>query len=81
MSQATSRCTVADVYRPQAKRAPGFEFEWITAAAHWAADRWHRLQAVRELNRLGDRHLRDIGIVRGDIEAIVDEMINRRRGR
>lgn len=81
MAQATSRCTVAGSYSPAAKRATGSEFEWIAAAVHWAADRWNRLQAVRELNRLGDRHLHDIGIVRGDIEGIVDEMISRRRGR
>jgi uncharacterized protein YjiS (DUF1127 family) len=80
MSQATSRCTVAGAC-PAATRAPGFEFEWTAAAVRWAADRWNRIHAVRELNRLGDRHLRDIGIVRGDIEAIVDEMISRRRGR
>jgi uncharacterized protein YjiS (DUF1127 family) len=78
MSQATSRCTVAGAC-PAAARAPGFEFAWIAAAVQRLADRWRRLQAVRELNRLGDRHLRDIGIVRGDIEAIVGEMISRRR--
>lgn len=80
MSQATSRATqAASAYR-QARplRDPGIG--GLAAPLHWLADQWRRLQAIRELNRLSDHHLRDIGIsARGDIEAIAEAMIRRRR--
>lgn len=80
MSQATSRCTVAGPYRPPATPARDVAFGGFAAALRALVDHWQRVQAIRELNRLSDRHLRDIGIVaRADIETIADEMIRRRR--
>jgi uncharacterized protein YjiS (DUF1127 family) len=38
-----------------------------------------RHRAVKELHRLSDRELRDIGIVRHDIAAIVDREIGKLR--
>ena len=35
--------------------------------------------AVKELQRLGDRQLQDIGVERHEIEALVDDMLARRR--
>ena len=35
--------------------------------------------SVKELQRLGDRQLQDIGIERREIEALVDDMLARRR--
>lgn len=80
MSQATSRATLTGAYRPSA--TPGFDLNFgrLTVPLRWLIDRRRRAQAIRELNRLSDRHLLDIGIAaRGDIEAIVEAMVRRRR--
>ncbi|MGH6927019.1 MAG: DUF1127 domain-containing protein [Dongiaceae bacterium] len=80
MFQATSRATSAGAYRSPATPAPQSGFGGLTVPLHWLVDHWQRIQAIRELNRLSDRHLRDIGIAaRGDIDTIADEMIRRRR--
>ncbi|MBN8965251.1 MAG: DUF1127 domain-containing protein [Rhizobiales bacterium] len=39
---------------------------------------WHRYnESLRELNRLGDRELADIGITRGDIPRVAWESAER----
>jgi uncharacterized protein YjiS (DUF1127 family) len=80
MNQATSRCTLAGAYRAPAPAASGTAIGRLAAAVGWFVDQWRRTQAIRELNRLSDHHLRDIGIARADIEAVAEEMIRRRRG-
>jgi uncharacterized protein YjiS (DUF1127 family) len=62
-----------------ATRAPGLPaWGYVTrlaaAVARFARPR-RRRAAIRDLHRLGDRALRDIGIGRGEIDAIVDEMM------
>jgi uncharacterized protein YjiS (DUF1127 family) len=81
MVEASSRCAVADSYHPPASTCdvPSGGF---AALLRGLADRWERARAIRDLNRLSDRYLRDIGIAaRGDIETIADAMIRRRRRR
>jgi uncharacterized protein YjiS (DUF1127 family) len=77
MSQ-TSHATLAGAYRPSAQAAS--DLGGLTLSLRWLIDRWRRAQVIRELNRLSDHHLQDIGITaRGDIETIADAMIRRRR--
>ena len=43
---------------------------------------WRGNLAIRELNRLSDHQLNDIGIKRSDIDPVVDELLKRvREGR
>lgn len=80
MSQATSRATLAVGCRPSAKPGFGLGSSSVAAALRWLLDRRQRAQVIRELNRLSDHHLLDIGITaRGDIETIADAMVRRRR--
>jgi uncharacterized protein YjiS (DUF1127 family) len=80
MSQVTSRATLAGTYRPPARPVRDPNLGGFAAPLRWLIDQWQRVQAIRELNRLSDHHLQDIGITaRGDIETIADEMIRRRR--
>jgi uncharacterized protein YjiS (DUF1127 family) len=82
MSQASSRATPAGAYRPTAKPVLDLSFGGLAAPLLWLIDQWRRVQVIRELNRLSDHHLRDIGIsARGDIETIAEAMIHRRRRR
>ena len=52
---------------------------WLAAARERLARPWRRRAAIRELVRLGDGALRDIGIERGEIEDVVDELMRTRR--
>ena len=45
----------------------------------WLQDEWRRGVAIRELNRLNDHYLDDIGIDRSDIDSFVDTMVKRLR--
>ncbi len=45
------------------------------------SDRARRLKAVNELENLSDRHLRDIGVERGQIGAIAEREIAKLRTR
>ena len=47
---------------------------WLAAAFERLARPWRRRESIRELQRLSDRELHDIGIARGEIESIVDEL-------
>lgn len=47
------------------------------AAAYRAYRTWQRKRAaIRELNGLSDKILRDIGMTRGDIRTVVEDMAN-----
>lgn len=60
----------------------GFSQRALRALA-WApqmiADLWTRWLVIRELRRLNDHLLRDIGVARPDIEAFVDAALAERR--
>jgi uncharacterized protein YjiS (DUF1127 family) len=45
----------------------------------WLQDEWRRSVAIRELSRLNDHYLHDIGINRSDIDWIADAMVKRLR--
>jgi uncharacterized protein YjiS (DUF1127 family) len=45
----------------------------------WLQDEWRRGAVIRELNRLNDHYLDDIGINRNDIDSIADTMVKRLR--
>lgn len=59
-----------------AKRPATSLFSWILDFFHI---REYRRAATKDLQRLDDRELRDIGIRRHDISAIVDREIGRLR--
>jgi uncharacterized protein YjiS (DUF1127 family) len=46
---------------------------------YWIQDEIQRAALIRELNRLDDHYLRDIGIYRADIDDMADAMVRRRR--
>ena len=83
MSQAACLCAASDARAPgrvrPATRTPGLpDRGYVTrlaAAVDRLAEPWRRRAAIRDLHRLGDRELRDIGIGRGEIDSIVDEMM------
>ena len=54
---------------------------WIGAGAHAAAAYWERRAAIRTLLERDDRELRDIGLVRSQIEAAVGGAFNPHMGR
>jgi len=89
MSQALSRGTWPSGGRPADPGVPRVAvgpLPWRGAAALEAAirgfiDRSRRRQTIRELRKLGDHRLRDIGIEPGQVEAIADDMVRRLRQR
>jgi len=54
---------------------------WIGAGALAAAAYWERRAAIRALHERNDRELRDIGLLRSQIEAAVGGALNPDRGR
>ena len=54
---------------------------WIGIWARAVAAHWERRTAVKLLSERDDRELRDIGLVRGQIEAAVFGEFNPHRGR
>ena len=54
---------------------------WIGAGALAAAAYWERRAAIRTLLERDDRELRDIGLVRSQIEAAVGGAFNPRMGK
>jgi uncharacterized protein YjiS (DUF1127 family) len=61
--------------RPQSAAA----FDFLDSLLRWLADQGHRRTIIRELQRLDDRLLCDIGISRGEIEAFTDAMLTAHR--
>ena len=86
MSQTTCSCAPPDVRTPGLVRPPAFDpglaaWSYVTrlaAAVDRLAGHWRRRAAIRALHRIGDRDLRDIGIDRGEIDSIVDDLMERR---
>ena len=68
-------CAEFDQIRAPARPVASF-FTWILDFFHV---RERRRLALKDLQRLDDRELRDIGIKRHDITAIVDREIGRLR--
>ena len=85
MSQASCLCAPPDARAPgrvlPATRTSGLAVRRYVIRLAAAVDRlatpWRRRAAIRDLDRLGDRGLRDIGIERGEIDSIVDELMDR----
>jgi uncharacterized protein YjiS (DUF1127 family) len=87
MSQATCLGAPPSARAPgrlrPATRTPGLPARgyvaWLAAAIDRLTLHRRRRAAIRDLHRLCDCDLRDIGIERGEIDAIVDEMMEIRR--
>jgi uncharacterized protein YjiS (DUF1127 family) len=82
MSQATCLAAPLQACAPAAGRASARnalpaqrDVTGFAAALDRLACPWRRRAAIRELDRLSDRELRDIGIDRGEIDAVVDELM------
>jgi uncharacterized protein YjiS (DUF1127 family) len=80
MIRTTSRCAPTSAHGTPAARAPA-RSGGIAGAFRWLTDEWRRAEAIRELNRLSDHHLKDIGIARADIESVAEVMIRRHNRR
>jgi uncharacterized protein YjiS (DUF1127 family) len=82
MSQTACLCAPPDARAPgrvrPATRTAGLpDLGYLTrlaAAVGRLALHWRRRASIRDLHRLGDCELRDIGIDRGGIDAIIDEL-------
>lgn len=61
--------------------APGGLIRWLETWANNFAARWVRREAIKELQRLDDRALRDIGISRSQIETAVRGFVDPALGR
>ena len=51
----------------------------VRRGVRWLQDDWRRHATIRELNRLSDHELNDVGIKRSDIALIADEMVKQWR--
>jgi uncharacterized protein YjiS (DUF1127 family) len=60
---------------------PGGLIRWIGVLANALVDHCERRAAIKMLSERDDRELRDIGLVRGQIEAAVGGALNPHRGR
>ena len=87
MSEAASQCPAARVCCASEIGAPDtVVVQWRRRTARllfgpvgWMFDQWRRRQVIIELNRLNDHFLHDIGIARGEIDDVADDMVRRRR--
>ena len=66
--------------QPSIPQLSGGFVRWIGAGALAAAAYWERRAAIKALLERDDRELRDIGIVRSQIEAAVGGAFNPHRG-
>jgi uncharacterized protein YjiS (DUF1127 family) len=67
--------------QPSIANLSGGLVRWIGAGAHAVAAYWERRAAIRILLERDDRELRDIGLVRSQIEAAVGGAFNPDMGR
>lgn len=89
MSEIASQCPAPRGYSPAAAGVadrgadrPGRRgVAFLSAAVRWLGDQWRRRAVIGELNRLNEHHLRDIGIERGEIDAVADTIVRRSRAR
>jgi uncharacterized protein YjiS (DUF1127 family) len=87
MSHAICRVAPSPACAPAgarpAARDPGLPARrgvaWFTVAFDRLARPWRRRAAILELDRLSERELRDIGIERGEVEGVVDELMTSAR--
>jgi uncharacterized protein YjiS (DUF1127 family) len=81
MSEALSTChppaacSAAPARASQPLTWPGRA--WFASARRWLAEGRRRRAAIRELQRMSDDQLRDIGIARDAIEEVVDTLMAR----
>lgn len=73
--------TMSQATRPTSSGLPGGLTRWIGACAHALALYWDRRAAIKALQELDDRGLRDIGLARCHIEAAVGGALNPEMGR
>jgi uncharacterized protein YjiS (DUF1127 family) len=66
--------------QPSIPQWSGGLVRWIAAGAHAVVAHWERRAVIRALLERDDRELRDIGIVRSQIEAAVGGAFNPHRG-
>ena len=69
------------VAQPSIPQLSGGLVRWIGAGALAAAAYWERRAAIRALLERDDRELRDIGLVRSQIEAAVGGAFNPHMGK
>ena len=88
MSKAMSPCYPPAACSPAAVRANRLHppLAWpgrtgLAAVGRWFAAARLRRGAIRELHRLSDGQLRDIGIARREIDEVVDGLLARGRAR
>lgn len=62
-----------------AHRWPPLGWSRVVRPIRWLRQQWRRGAAIRELQRIDDRQLRDMGIDRNGIEAVIDELMRRDR--
>jgi uncharacterized protein YjiS (DUF1127 family) len=67
--------------QPSSAGTAGGLIRWIGALAHALVSHWERRAAIKTLSERDDRELRDIGLVRSQIEAAVGGALNPHRGR
>ena len=67
--------------QPTMAGTSGGLLRWIAVLAQALVDHWERRAAIKALSQRDDRELRDIGLVRGQIEAAVGGAFHPRRGR
>lgn len=67
--------------QPTSAGTAGGLIRWIGALAHAMVDHWARRAAIKALSQRDDRELRDIGLLRSQIEAAVGGVLNPHRGR
>jgi uncharacterized protein YjiS (DUF1127 family) len=81
MSDAMSTCHPPAACSPAPARA-SLPLGWpgrtsFTALRRWFSEGRRRRAAIRELQRVSDGQLRDIGIARDEIEEVIDALLTR----
>lgn len=66
--------------QPSIPSLSGGLIRWLGASAHAVVAHWERRAAIRALLERDDRELRDIGLVRSQIEAAVGGAFNPHMG-
>ena len=67
--------------QPAVAGTSGGSIRWIGVLAQALLDHWARRTAIKMLSQRDDRELRDIGLLRSQIEAAVGGALNPHRGR